>query len=463
LEKGAEEEDFRDVVRITDRTKESKLQSKNIFRNIKDSKTMQILKKEGDSLKDFLRLSSEFLTSQSPEVKTRLDKKRKELMEKGISSEVLDSIEKNTDKKVGQDLLSIMKDAIIKKSISGPKLVQQMLAEQNFKEVMELILEKNQAPDVNFGQNFLSGLKGAMEEAKLRGQKEMQLFVAEELKRKMIERLLDENPKAEGKHNQEVLNLIDFAKKIGFNLSAFLKEWQIDKIDEGLFLLDEKTENVENPEEIDIWDEGREETEELLLNRMRALFMQKAVHQTMKTDLEISFKMRNVKKGLVRLGIYTDDLVNKVKGEAENVAKIKIVEMLQDAFLDRATYPQLAGSSFRLTEKKIEALWKNAEKLGLGLSEMEFRNMLDDANRKIFALTRDELNILRYQIEIVEAQLKSPEYGNKVLPQLNLYRSKAQQMLKLLQRLKEESEIKDSIDEISVFVVRQNEKIKFAA
>lgn len=175
---------------------------------------------------------------------------------------------------------------------------------------------------------------------------------------------------------------------------------------------------------------------DIFLNRLRALYLQKALNPGMKGVLKTEFKLRRLKNGLLRMGILTDVLNEQVKKEAELIAMERTREMLNEALEERASMYVLKGPAFQLIEDKIKGILRNAEKLGQEIGAEEFLNARDKINHKIYELTKKEMGL-------IEVRLSDQDF-----PQLVV---KYRDMQKLIERLKAESNIRDEYEANSKF------------
>jgi hypothetical protein len=180
---------------------------------------------------------------------------------------------------------------------------------------------------------------------------------------------------------------------------------------------------------------------DIFINRLRALYLQRALSPGLRTTLDTEFKIRKLKNGLMKLGVYTDVLNEKVQKEAEMVAKDNLMDMLREALEERSTLYELKGAAYALIENKIKGILKNADKVGIKIDKAEFNKLRDESNYRMFEITRKE-------VEMIGVRLSEMD-----LPQLVV---RHREMQKLLSRLKEESNIAEDIptdDRLSVMTI----------
>jgi len=103
---------------------------------------------------------------------------------------------------------------------------------------------------------------------------------------------------------------------------------------------------------------------------------------------------------MIKLGIYSEDVNDRVKKESVLIAGTKIMEMLHETYLERATLYRLKGPAFKLVEMKLAGLQKNAQKLGMDVSAYDLQQMQDRANHMVFEVSTRELKLTMVSLAI---------------------------------------------------------------
>jgi hypothetical protein len=124
-----------------------------------------------------------------------------------------------------------------------------------------------------------------------------------------------------------------------------------------------------------------------------------------------------------------------------------LLKMLREAFRERATLYKLSGSAFELNQNKIKGIMKNLERLGMKISKYDLDRLRDKCNSEIYEETIGELEAINC---VIEAQPMSGLEG------------KRDKLLKLLVRLKEESNLGDKgvSDKALEMIHKQKENLK---
>ncbi len=363
-------------------------------------------------VQQYISATLEYLLDPKGSKTDKLKKIEIELKAKGVSDEKIFTISKAVRVAVRADITLKIKETMLFRELSGNKL-ESTMSDMAVKDVIDNAFFNEKLGGWNFG-NYMENLQGATDTAKESATKEMSEFALEELENKMIGKLISKD-----EETKDVQQLLDLAKKTTTNVSFWARViWAQKKEDLGLNLIivppqttgklvdtntgDNKRKN-QQPEEIAMADEGSPEM--ILMNRLRAIYMQRYMKGKNNFDFVTSFKVRRLKNGLMKMGIFTPVLDEKLSMEAETLAKQKIVEMLNEVCLERASLYTLKGSANNAIKRKRRGLLKSARRLGMGLSSQDMAKMQYLADKRI-------LDVIKEQISIGEGFMKSP-YANR--------------------------------------------------
>lgn len=263
-------------------------------------------------------------------------------------------------------------------------------------------------------------------EAATQAKSELKGFVLHELENQLILRTFLRD--GDFKECHKLLNVGD---KVELDSLGWMeKHWPRKRADHGLDLLDVphevtgyvnlKDNDSDARRERQKFDYKEEDEKDVVLNRLRACYMQMALRPDASQSLLSWFKIRTLKNGLTRLGVYTKDVDEKVQAEAKTLAKMKTLEVLDEALHERASL--FDPSKDKMVEGKIKNCLKNLERLGFALEDSEFVALRDKANQHMYSLVEKEL---------ADTKKKTgPEAAKK-----------EQRLNKLLARLREESKL----------------------
>ncbi len=373
--------------------------------------------------KEYTAAYATCIVNASGEIKRKMERAEAELRQRGLSEKEIRSIQGSVKKSVRTDLSKAIKQAFLKKILTKGKSIETVIAAKNINDTLTLAASSKGAGSASF-----DGMRGLARMIAKEARAEAKGLVLERLELKLIEKILSGQTK---ELDNEVKSLVVLAIKLGVNMPQFITGWKKKKIDLGLFFLDPKLSAQlgmgGDPEEEreSSYDMTEKEEKEILMNRLRALYMKRAIKHGIITRLDTAFKMRKLKNGLIKLGLKIDDF-ERVKKEGVAVARFKLLEMLKEVLAEKATLYDLAGPAFKLIERRIKGIMSNLDRIGEALVISEFENMRDTANRKMYDMAVQELHA-------VDAMLKS-----KSKPALEKKRGN---LVKLIARLKEESKI----------------------
>jgi hypothetical protein len=147
-----------------------------------------------------------------------------------------------------------------------------------------------------------------------------------------------------------------------------------------------------------------------------------------RTSLDTSLKIIKTKNKMIKLGIFSNDINDKVREESRLIAGLKIMEMLKEVFLERATLYRLAGPAYQLIDAKMTGLMRNAKKLGMELTDYEFTLLRDRANESVYEVSKRELKLTNVALAVKDSPM---------------LRDKKKKLIQLMERLQTESNIQD--------------------
>ncbi len=387
-------------------------------------------------LKEYSQIYAKVITTSSGVAANELDKMERKLKDKGVTNNQLYELKLMIKNSIRGGLVSQIKEAFLRKMVSTDQVVELGVATRGLNDILETITGNEEIGGTNFG-NYRAGLQGTVDHIQDELSRELRLALKDLMDQAMTKRLVAKSVDPE-EVKQELKDFLQFAARIGFNTKEYLQTWSKSFINEGLFPFeepdkpsimgqnmsgkqDQQNEEPEQPEEI---------TEDYLIASLRAGYMRIALGGGWRSSLFAQYKIRQVKNKMIKLGIYYDELNEKIKKEAELIAAAKIMEMLKEALLERGTLYKLAGPAYKMIDAKITGLMRNAEKLKMNISEYDFNNLRDNANQIVFDISKRELHLTMVSLNVQET------------PPM---RDKKNKLVILLSRLKAESNIQEEI------------------
>ncbi|MDR2428561.1 MAG: hypothetical protein LBD62_02005 [Candidatus Margulisbacteria bacterium] len=399
-----------------------------------DSETRELME-------HYTRLYGQIISSRSAAAAQELDKLEKKLKtDKGFDNTQLLELKLSVKQSLRGAVVGQIKDAFMKKMVSMDMVVELGTAERGLNDLLAEIQESAELGGVDFG-GFNTDLQGSVDRAAQEATGEVRLALKDLLDQKMTERLVSDSadPKEARKDLQALLEL---GKKVGFNATEYMKSWYKSKEDNGLFVFERPLADAvnihTNLQQNNNQNSGRdaeaapempsEETEDYLVNRLRALYIRAALKNDWRTSLDTSLKIIKTKNKMIKLGIFSNDINDKVREESRLIAGLKIMEMLKEVFLERATLYRLAGPAYQLVDTKMTGLMRNAKKLGMELTEYEFTLLRDRANESVYEVSKRELKLTNVALAVKDSPM---------------LRDKKKKLVQLMERLQTESNIQD--------------------
>lgn len=166
-------------------------------------------------------------------------------------------------------------------------------------------------------------------------------------------------------------------------------------------------------------------------SHVQSLIIARTTTPSLRRRIQLSLQLFKAKSKLSQFpnGGNLDTVVT----QARQLSKLKLMALLKTAFEERATLPELAGPQFQIIRRQIRFIIKQLKSLGVTLSKFEYTTIRDQANRAMFTLQKDAYNQL-------EVQLATDPKNTYIIGKIN-------QFVTILNRLKTETQIHDTIKE----------------
>ena len=180
--------------------------------------------------------------------------------------------------------------------------------------------------------------------------------------------------------------------QLGFKLGAFeykeafmlTDQFTIDLYDLGTLLFDSDMDNNPQQQTPDAYHYTQSDEQDILLDRLRAILMTVALNGGILNQISSQFKLQKIKNGLVKLGVYNDDLVQTLTQETETKAIQILTQVLQECCLEHASFYRLSGIDYDQNKRKFKATLRNLNRLGVSISDDALARYQADANRAMY-------------------------------------------------------------------------------
>lgn len=360
----------------------------------------EALPQKATTVKEYIGAYSQMLVNGGAQTKKKLEQIENELLnDRGVSLKDLQSAKVNVANSVRSEVLKQIKQAYINQLLSGKKSLAGILAKQELNGFIDYAFMNDKLGGYDFG-GMDGHLQGAVDKVKEDSHRDLRDFLDDALSKEVVKKSLGKDGKAVEK---EIADLLKLGQKVGFDVNDFVKKIPKMKDDLGLNAIINFEDAPNANASADNSDQRghryqytQDEERDILTDKLRALYLRKAVYGDMRTVLTTKIKMVKMQNGLIKLGVKNFDEI-EIEGKA--LAKVKLFEMLNEAFEERATYAKLSGVAWKMTERKLKTVLKNLEKLGVKLSQRELDQIRDKANTKMFREAEDEFRLIQTAIE----------------------------------------------------------------
>jgi len=395
-----------------------------------------------ETIQQYSAAFAQFTLAASPEAREKLEDTKEKLKKKGFSEKEIISLGKTVKRSFRNQFASDIQNSFIEHMFSKKNTFQFVVTSKKLNNAFQGAINGEQLSGISNDKQVVNDEMSRIAEV---SHDEIKDFIKDAVESKLMERHL-----ADKDNRDEVKKLVELGYKVGFNFDNFLKTWEQKKFDLGLFVMEvEKAGRPENAGEISIgevsaggvndkhgYEMTKDEEKELLINQLRAEYMKRAITGDPFAVFSFSPKIRKLKNGLIKLGLETEAF-GRIEKEAKALARYRTLDMLRESFIERSTYYELSGPAYGLLNNKLKGLVSNLKNLDMNLTKEELDILRDDANRQMHDHTIIELKSAASILE---------NHDNPTIEQ------KVPFMIKLIQRLKEESGfshgVGEDIDEI---------------
>ena len=386
------------------------------------------------TLEEFSGAFVQLIVSGGTDIKKKTEKLEQQLRSEGFSENELLGLKQNIKNSIRTQIAGQIKESLLKRFMSKEKTLDWFLNDKQADKTIAFAFHSDKLGGWDFGGRNDS-LQGTVDEQIRQVKSEVKDFVNDELKTALTKIHLGDPAS-----DKEIKQLIELGLKSGFNPNQFMASWKQTMNNIGICppppeayaqsMIGSGMSNSDSKKERTGYEYSSEDEKDLFTNQLRSIYMLRAIRGNFMTNLETSFKIRKLKNGLIKLGVSFAD-IERLQAEGRALARVKTLDMLKETFYERATLYELSGPAFTMIEGKIKSLLKNLERLGMDLTKTDLDSLRDQANYRMFDVSRNELDktIMNYESE------RNPYYEKKM-----------KLIIKLLKRIKEESKIDTDFD-----------------
>lgn len=385
-------------------------------------------------LKEYTEALGKYVVSQNPHEKQKMEKIKKELQQNGVTLKQIQNMESNVGQMVKQQYVGQLKSSLIKFFFAQGDKDAEGAISAKFEHKTKADALANIAKD----GSVKGGLNGIME------------GLGQELRREFEAMLYDETSKQFTKQSLGQLSLEEFSEQTAKIMKAaaaagvVVDEAELQKKlnqsieDLGLqeFIPPIGQSNMNFREGDPRGKDNKDEIEKVYVSRseqledkLRNLYMLKSLSTNIKENVDISFKMRRMKNGLIKLGVFTDEKEEQLRKEGQLLAQMQLMDRLEDGFLEQATLHKLAGPAYSKLKNDRATIIRLLRKMGFKVKKDQLDRVRDRKNQEMAAIIKEEVS----QLAIAMEAQPSPYYAqnHKILSET-------------YERIKNESKLIDS-------------------
>ena len=386
-------------------------------------KNQEVIK---ETLKKYISSFSETIINDNPQKTQEKIQLGQTLQKLGVSQETLKQAERNTEKFVRADLRQQLKQGFISLALTyNPKKMTQDMVIHSKK------YEKLQEMGKNLGL-----LDDAMDQDNLKNaaKDELRSVLTDELDQALIEKKINSrSPKELVKAFNEFNELANISK---FEPGDYIRKLnkKLDNLGLNYFMnplakapLDTDTGSGQQKKN----QQERFNEIESIEDQLRTMFMTQVIKRDIKSAFATRYNIFKLKSALKKTGEVTEGTFERLEEEGRALAKLKLLDLLQESFEERATLPELAGAAYGLVKKKMKTSLSGLKVLRAAPSKGEIDAIKDQVNKAIFSVVKEEY----IKVEVfIEANPKVPSLLQK-----------RKEYLAILNRLKKETQILEDI------------------
>ncbi len=341
---------------------------------------------------------SSYVSSFAASIFDKSEKKRAEvrtmknaLIEKGIDPSTIKKVETQVSQIMTNDLKKQIRRSFVDMMLSYS-------TQRNSVETAQRSLNHKVLSDLAELSGMTDSSRGEIKDLEDESRFEMRNFLAGELDTKLVE------GKLRGDTTQDLVRmfnrfqtLVDASK---FDSSSYVQGVLKKLTDQGLDpILMPKAAGVVDTEMGRGNPDGKPRNKEeyqltlsiqSIQDQLRILVMQKSVSSGWLEKGKCAAKITNLKRALKQMGAYDDDTWNEVLAEGAALAKNRLIDLLHEAYEERASMFELKGPAYDMVKKKLRLAVRGLKKMGEAVTAPYVYGIRDQVNRSVFFIIKEE-------------------------------------------------------------------------
>ena len=379
------DEDPTDIVKL--KSSKRNLEQKAV----NDKKAMQGEINQKD-LKEYAKMISKYALTQDPNAKQTIEKQKQSLLKKGVSPTEINHMASKVGQVVKQHLIYDLKQKLIRfhmsKGFSKQDRIQTSHQFNSSSKALDNLSNTGRLP---------IDLSQTVDQLKHQAKQDLGNFLYEESVTQFTKQSLGQLSLKE--FTEELVKLQKAAQSAGVEISEKELTEKIYSAIDHLGLSEFTRPNTDS-------DNNQKEAEKIITqeealdDKLRYLYMMKALHPSLRHKIDTHFKMKKCRNGMIKLGFYTEEKENNLKKQGEFLAAAQFKEELHFIFREEATLPHLSGSEYGVIRKKKAFFLSQLRKIDHGLNSDEIQRIKESMYREMYGLMKEELLQLKEMAEI---------------------------------------------------------------
>lgn len=383
----------------------------------------------------YLQLLAQNLVSPDGKKTEEMRHTKESLLATGVSPSKLSQLETTVNSVIYKDIRKQLKKSFTELALTMDKksfTPDQLKSGDIYHKIEEYAIDKGAVGDGRV----------TVKEIKADAKKDLQAFVSYELDNAVME------TKAKGGSIQDLIREFDKFNRIAgiaqFDSMNYIRSVQKKLEDWGLNdfqrpeelkgVIDTAHQPVINPDAGGGSKNQQQQQHQSESNEdeLRMLALQLGVKQDFASTIDLNLKIMSLKRKMSREGTHTDAQIQKIIQEGQALAKVKLHALMRESLEEKASISDVKSPAFKLAHKKYKNAIKGLKKLDALPPKNDIEIIRDQINTNMFSIIREEYMKVKIQIEAMKdnIQLKRKEKDYRML----------------LERLKAESNIKESIE-----------------
>ena len=298
----------------------------------------------------FAQLMSNYVVGgKTPTAKKEIDRHKKTLLAKGVSTQEVSYMSSKVGQLMQQHVVYDLKKKLIKLHMSAPFSKHELVSNK-----FDFNSASTQYESMYKNGQFNQDIYSIIDNLKDQSQKELSNFIYEESVNQLSQFSVGE------KTIEEYSKSLEQLLKMGASAGIIIQKDELDSkilssIDHLGLAAFSMNSNTDSNQQQQQQHQPILTPEEALDDKLRYLYMIKALEPSLRHRIKVGLKMKKCKNGMIKLGLYTEEKENDLKKQGELLAAQQFKEKLGFAFREEATLERLMGFTIHSFKKRNDS------------------------------------------------------------------------------------------------------------